>query len=84
MGSGFLTVAAGVLPLYLFGARNYGERQGYIMASTDILLSFAQVLFGFLLIRIGVWSLSVTTASALLALIILWFLLTRHRRLTSF
>lgn len=84
MGSGFLTVAAGVLPLYLFGARNYGERQGYIMASTDILLSFAPVLFGFLLIRIGVWSLSVTTASALLALIILWFLLTRHRRLTSF
>jgi MFS family permease len=84
MGSGFLTVAAGILPLYLFGARNYGERQGYIMASTDILLSFAPVLFGFLLIRIGVWSLSVTTASAFLALIILWFLLTRHRRLTSF
>lgn len=83
MGSGFLTVAAGVLPLYLFGSKNYGERQGYIMAANDIFLSFAPVFFGFLLIRFGALSLGATSASALVALVILWFLLWHHGKVSK-
>jgi hypothetical protein len=84
MGSGFLTVAAGVLPLYLFGSKNYGERQGYIMAANDILLSFAPVFFGYLLIRFGALSLGATSASSMIALVILWFLLWQHGKVSKF
>jgi predicted MFS family arabinose efflux permease len=82
MGSGFLTVAGGVLPLYVFGSKNYGQRQGYIMAASKILLAFAPLIFGAALVGVGVFALAFTVASALLSVGILGWLLT-HRRSTN-
>ena len=82
MGSGFLTVAGGVLPLYVFGSKNYGQRQGYIMAASKILLAFAPLIFGAALVSVGVFALAFTVASALLSVGILGWLLT-HRRSTN-
>ena len=78
MGSGFLTVAAGILPLYLYGAKNYGERQGYIMASADIIMAFTPAIFSVALISFGPYSLVVTASAAILALLILWWLVKGH------
>ncbi len=75
MGSGFLTVAAGILPLHVFGSKDYGKRQGYIMAASDILLGFAPFFFGILLVQIGVMSLWMTSAISLSALFFLGWLL---------
>ncbi|MEY3625047.1 MAG: hypothetical protein RL696_428, partial [Actinomycetota bacterium] len=55
----------------------------YIMAANDIFLSFAPVLFGFLLIRFGALSLGATSTSALVALVILGFLLWHHGRVSK-
>lgn len=75
MGSGFLTVAAGILPLYIFGAKDYGKRQGYIMAASDILLGFAPFFFGLLLVQLGSSALWATSLISLFALIFLRWLL---------
>jgi predicted MFS family arabinose efflux permease len=82
MGSGFLTVAAGILPLYLYGAKNYGERQGYIMASADIIMAFTPAIFSIALTGLGQLSLGITAATGLVALAILWWLLS-HRGPTA-
>lgn len=79
MGSGFLTVAAGTLPLYLFGAKNYGERQGYIMASADIILAFTPLIFSVALTGLGKFSLVLTAGTAVMAWGILAWLLS-HRK----
>lgn len=79
MGSGFLTVAGGVLPLYVFGSKNYGQRQGYIMAASKVLLAFAPLLFGVLLVAIGAQALILTVSTALISLLMLWWLI-RHRK----
>lgn len=78
MGSGFLTVAAGILPLYLYGAKNYGERQGYIMASADIIMAFTPAIFSVALVSFGPYSLLVTASAGTLALLILWWLVRGH------
>lgn len=83
MSTGFLTVAAGVLPLYLFGARNYGERQGYLMAAGDIMVAFTPAVFAVALVAQGQYSLALTASSSLLALAILWWLLAHRRRSDS-
>ncbi len=75
MGSGFLTVAAGTLPLLVFGSRDYGKRQGYIMASSDILLGFAPFFFGVFLVTLGSTALVLTSGVSLSALFFLWWLL---------
>ena len=79
MGSGFLTVAAGILPLFLFGAKNYGERQGYIMAAADIVIAFTPAIFSFALTGLGRFSLMVTASTAVIAWGILAWLLS-HRK----
>jgi predicted MFS family arabinose efflux permease len=79
MGSGFLTVAGGVLPLYVFGSQNYGQRQGYIMAASKILLAFAPLIFGFALVVMATSALALTVASSMVAIGILQWLLA-HRR----
>jgi predicted MFS family arabinose efflux permease len=79
LGSGFLTVAAGILPLYLYGAKNYGERQGYIMASADIIMAFTPAFFSVMLTGLGQYSLLVTASTAVAAWGILAWLLD-HRK----
>lgn len=83
MGSGFLTVAGGVLPLYIFGAQNYGQRQGYIMAASKVLLAFAPLFFGMALVTLGALSLAVTVLLALISTVILWWLMAHRKRDTA-
>lgn len=84
MGSGFLTVAGGVLPLFVFGSKNYGQRQGYIMAASKVLLAFAPLIFGALLVSTGTGSLWVSVSSAVISLGLLWWLVShRNRTATS-
>jgi MFS family permease len=45
-GNGILTIAAGTLPLVLFGPRGYGERQGLLMVPGRIMQALAPWLFG--------------------------------------
>ena len=45
-GNGVLTIAKGTLPLALFGARGYGERQGWIMAPSRVAQALAPLAFG--------------------------------------
>ncbi len=83
MGSGFLTVAGGVLPLYIFGSQNYGQRQGYIMAASKVLLAFAPLLFGIALVSIGTLSLVLTVSLAFASLGILWWLMGHRKRVST-
>lgn len=83
MGSGFLTVAGGILPLYIFGSQNYGQRQGYIMAASKVLLAFAPLFFGIALVALGTLSLAITVVLAIASLIILWWLMSHRKRLTA-
>lgn len=83
MGSGFLTVAGGILPLYIFGSQNYGQRQGYIMAASKVLLAFAPLFFGMALVALGTLSLAITVVLAIASLIILWWLMSHRKRLTA-
>lgn len=83
MGSGFLTVAAGVLPLYVFGSKNYGQRQGYIMAASKVLLAFAPLIFGALLVIIGAQALMLTVTTALISLLLLWWLVSHRKRFSD-
>ncbi|MCF8549138.1 MAG: hypothetical protein K9G03_04080, partial [Pontimonas sp.] len=57
----------------------YGERQGYIMASADIIMAFTPAMFSVALTSLGQTSLGITASTGLAALIILWWLLS-HRR----
>ncbi len=45
-GNGILTIAKGTLPLVVFGAHGYGERQGLLMAPARFAQAFAPLLFG--------------------------------------
>jgi MFS family permease len=46
IGNGLMTIAKGTLPLVLFGARGYGERQGVLMVPARLAQSVAPWLFG--------------------------------------
>lgn len=82
MGSGFLTVAGGVLPLYMFGSQNYGQRQGWIMAASHIVLAFTPAAFSLVLVAFRSGSLAFTIAANLIATVILIFLIRSHRHTT--
>lgn len=48
-GNGILTIAKGTLPLVLFGAAGYGERQGWMMLPARVATASAPVVFGLFL-----------------------------------
>lgn len=52
-GNGVLTIAKGTLPLVLFGARNYGARQGLLMVPARFAQALAPWLFGLAIDRFG-------------------------------
>jgi hypothetical protein len=74
LGNGILTITKGTLPLALFGAAGYGERQGRLMLPARVAGALAPVLFGLALQRFGAGSLwlsaalSLAAAAALMAL----------------
>lgn len=45
-GNGVLTISRGMLPLMLFGAQGYGERQGWLMFPSRVSQALAPLLFG--------------------------------------
>ena len=73
-GNGLLTIAKGTLPLALFGSAGYGLRTGLLSAPARVAQAGAPLLFGFLLDRIGLGLLALSTglgiasAASLLAL----------------
>ncbi|ODS67812.1 MAG: hypothetical protein BGO13_07470 [Burkholderiales bacterium 66-5] len=57
LGNGILTIAIGTLPLLIFGAKGYGERQGFLMVPARVVQAAAPFLFGLAVARWGVGSL---------------------------
>lgn len=71
MGNGILTIAKGTLPLVVFGAAGYGERQGWLMAPARVSQAFAPVIFGLAMAHWGGHALWLTAGLGLLALALL-------------
>lgn len=53
LGNGILTIAIGTLPLLIFGAQGYGQRQGLLMVPARIVQAGAPFLFGLAVERWG-------------------------------
>lgn len=75
MGSGFYTVAAGTMPLEIYGSRNYGQRQGYILGISKAVTIATPFAFSFAVLEMGRWSLAITSAASVVGLILLAWLL---------
>jgi MFS family permease len=71
LGNGVLTIAKGTLPLVVFGAAGYGERQGWLMAPARCTQAFAPLLFGMAITHWGAAALWLTTGLGLIALALL-------------
>ena len=65
LGNGILTIAVGTLPLKLFGARGYGQRQGWLMVPARIVQAGSPFLYG---MAVAQWGTGALWLSALLAL----------------
>lgn len=74
LGYGILTIAIGTLPLLIFGAKGYGQRQGFLMVPARIVQAGAPFLFGVAVERWGdgaLWLSSILGLSACLALVVM-------------
>lgn len=74
LGNGILTIAIGTLPLLLFGAQGYGQRQGWLMVPARIVQAGAPLLFGLAVERWGgaaLWLTGALGVAAFLALAVL-------------
>jgi predicted MFS family arabinose efflux permease len=63
LGNGILTIAIGTLPLLIFGADGYGQRQGMLMVPARIVQAGAPFLFG---VAVERWGTDALWLSALL------------------
>lgn len=79
-GNGILTIAKGTLPLVVFGAAGYGQRQGWIMAPARVAQAAAPLLFGMAVVRWSSGALWLTAALGLLACLLLHAMAARLRR----
>jgi len=70
-GNGVLTIARGTLPLAIFGPKDYGYRLGLLGAPSRLSQAIAPVVFGFLILPLGGYTLVVTSALSLAALLAL-------------
>ena len=73
-GNGVLTIAKGTLPLVLFGAHNYGARQGMLMVPARFAQALSPWLFGLALDRFGAGALWFSAGLGLLGLAALMLL----------
>jgi MFS family permease len=71
MGNGLLTISKGALPLVMFGAQGYGQRQALLLAPGRVLQALAPWLFGLALERWQGQALWLSTGLGLLALLVL-------------
>jgi hypothetical protein len=67
LGNGILTIAIGTLPLLFFGAKGYGQRQGFLMVPARIVQAGAPFLFGLAVERLGVGALWISAGLGLAA-----------------
>lgn len=65
LGNGILTIAIGTLPLMIFGAKGYGQRQGLLMVPARLVQATAPFVFGLAVER---WEIGSLWISALLGL----------------
>ena len=79
-GNGILTIAKGTLPLVVFGAAGYGERQGWLMAPARISQALAPLLFGLAVTRWGTGALWLTAGLGVVALALLQWMALRMGR----
>lgn len=73
-GNGILTITKGTLPLALFGAAGYGQRQGMLLIPARVAQAAAPWLFGLCLDRFGagvLWISATLWGSAFVALLFL-------------
>lgn len=71
LGNGILTIAIGTLPLLIFGAQGYGQRQGFLMVPARIVQAGAPFLFGLAVERWGGAALWLSATLAVLAFLAL-------------
>jgi len=72
LGNGILTIAIGTLPLKVFGAEGYGQRQGWLMAPARVVQAGSPFLFGLALASWGSYALWLSSLLALSAFVALW------------
>ena len=72
MAVGILTIAVGTLPLKLFGAHGYGQRQGWLMVPARIVQAGAPFLYGMAVAQWGTGALWLSALLALTAFAALW------------
>jgi MFS family permease len=70
-GNGVMTIARGTLPLHLFGAGGYGQRQGLLMMPARFSQACAPFIFDILLSHLGTAALAVTAALGVLSFLTL-------------
>jgi predicted MFS family arabinose efflux permease len=73
-GNGILTIAKGTLPLVIFGAHGYGQRQGWLMLPARVAQALAPWLFGIVLDRWGAGALALSGAIGTMAFVALCLL----------
>jgi predicted MFS family arabinose efflux permease len=73
-GNGILTIAKGTLPLVIFGADGYGQRQGLLMVPARFAQALAPWVFGLALDRWGSGALCVSASVGLLAVLAMFLL----------
>jgi hypothetical protein len=73
-GNGILTIAKGTLPLVLFGAKGYGERQGVLTVPARMAQASAPWLFGLCLERWGAGTLWISAGIGLVSVALLMLL----------
>lgn len=78
LGNGIMTVVIGTLPLAMFGAQGYGQRQGLLMVPARMAQASAPFLFGLALERWQLGALWVLVAAASTAATALWCLRPRQ------
>jgi len=82
--NGILTIAIGTLPLLIFGAKGYGQRQGFLMVPARIVQAGAPFLFGMAVERWGDGALCFSAVLGLSACLALLALMADTRKVPPF
>lgn len=77
LGNGILTIAVGTLPLKVFGAQGYGQRQGWLMVPARIVQAGSPFIFGLAVAQWGIGALWLSSVLGLSALLALWTMQTQ-------
>ena len=79
LGNGILTIAVGTLPLKVFGAQGYGQRQGWLMVPARIVQAGSPFLFGMAVSHRALGALWLSSMLGITAFFALWAMRIQHR-----